>query len=118
MIRNVDVLGKCLQRTGDDKIDIHDQGQSSGIVRYNTIKQCLETFDGVSWINISRDIKIGLDPEAEAAIEWAKTQIKHRNNMLETLDKELSKNVSLKEAYEHFRTMAALVYERNHNGEG
>lgn len=117
MIKDIESLGKHLRVATSSAPFVAENGQSSGIVRYNTIKQCLEAFDGSSWINITRDFKIGLDPDAEEAIEWAKSQIKHRNNMLATLDIELSKNASLKQAYEHFRTLAALVYEGKTDGQ-
>lgn len=49
-----------------------NSGSGVGMVRYNTVSQSLEVFDGYSWSSIDgAELQIGLDPEIVKVVEWA-----------------------------------------------
>lgn len=54
---------------------VNNSGNSLGVgnVRWNTISQNLEVFDGTSWARLNTAVAtIGLNPEAESLLDWAK----------------------------------------------
>ena len=47
--------------------------QGVGNMRFNTTNQCIEVFDGNSWIMLNMDYaSIGLNGEAESLLDWAR----------------------------------------------
>lgn len=45
---------------------------SVGDLRYNSNKQCLEVYDGYTWLELNTShASVGLTPDAERAIDWA-----------------------------------------------
>lgn len=44
---------------------------NSGSLRYNTVTQNMEAFDGYSWITLASHTTIDLTPSAQSAIDWA-----------------------------------------------
>ncbi len=73
--------------------------QGVGNMRFNTTNQCIEVFDGTSWIMLNMDYaSVGLNGEAESLLDWAKQK---RDE--EMAWKELAeKNQAVKIALEHF----------------
>ena len=54
--------------------------QGVGNVRFNTTNQCMEVYDGYSWIQLTSTIaSVGLTAEVETLITWAR---KKRNEEL------------------------------------
>ena len=51
-----------------------------GNLRFNTTRQCLEVYDGNTWLQLSEShASVGLTPDAENALDWA---IKKRSEEL------------------------------------
>ena len=86
---------------------INNSGQSAGQVRYSVSSQCLEVFDGSSWMNISQQVHVGLDLNAEEVIRWAGEKM-HEEKALKA---KMEKYPTLKSAYEQYKMVEALVYE-------
>ena len=84
---------------------VPNSGQSAGIVRYNTVLQVMEVYDGISWRPIANHISIGMTYEAEQALVWATEKMKEEKELKEKLEK----FPTLKEAYEQFKIIEALV---------
>jgi hypothetical protein len=79
--------------------------QSAGMVRWNVNMNEMEVYDGVSWKQLSTSIDVGLDPEAEMILSWA------REKMLEEqkLDELCKKYPGLDRARSNFETFLKLV---------
>lgn len=86
---------------------INNGGQGAGQVRYSVSSQCLEVFDGSSWMNISQQVHVGLDLNAEEVIRWAGEKM-HEEKALKA---KMEKYPTLKSAYEQYKMVEALVYE-------
>jgi len=54
---------------------IGNTGQSAGNVRFNTMTQQMEVFDGSIWINISMNANLSLSYGAEETIRWAQDKM-------------------------------------------
>ena len=78
-----------------------------GQVRYNTVNQNMEVFDGNMWQGISMATTVGLSYEAEDAVRWA---IKKQQEEA-ALKERMEKNPGLKDAYEKFQIMDILTKE-------
>jgi hypothetical protein len=60
-------------------------GQGVGNVRFNTTNQCMEVYDGYSWIQLTSSVaSVGLTPEVELLIDWARLK-KHEEENINTL---------------------------------
>ena len=98
---------------------INSNGQTAGQVRYNTSTQCMEVYDGSSWISISQRVSIGLSYGAEEAIRWA-----HERMTMEEDAKRLAEDhaavaialENLNKAEEQLRT--TIILSKEHNEEG
>lgn len=64
---------------------INNNGQSAGQVRFNTMTQNVEIYDGASWITFSQNVSVGLSYGAEEAIRWA-----HERMQLESAAREMA----------------------------
>jgi hypothetical protein len=112
MIKNLDITSPHLTSSAYSAPYINNNGQSAGTVRYNTMTQQMEVFDGVSWINISQNASIGLSWTADEAIRWAHDRMHEERD----LKAKLEKYPSLKHAYEQYKIIEALVYEEEQSG--
>jgi hypothetical protein len=112
MIKNLDITSPHLTSSAYSTPYINNNGQSAGTVRYNTMTQQMEVFDGVSWINISQNASIGLSWTADEAIRWAHDRMHEERD----LKAKLEKYPSLKHAYEQYKIIEALVYEEEQSG--
>ena len=86
---------------------IGNNGQSAGNMRFNTTTQQMEVFDGNVWINISQNVLIGLSYTGEEAIRWTQEKMREERELKEKLEK----YPTLKDAYEQFKMIEALVYK-------
>ena len=64
---------------------INNNGQSAGQIRFNTMTQNMEVYDGASWITFSQNVSMGLSYGAEEAIRWA-----HERMTMEATAKEMA----------------------------
>jgi hypothetical protein len=81
----------------------------AGQVRYSTNSQCLEIFDGTTWKQwYANATNVGLSPEAENIIDWAKQKM-IKEQQLQSL---MEKHPGLKDAYEKLEIMKVLVTEQ------
>jgi hypothetical protein len=76
MIKNITASGRYVQVTGGNAstyINGNHGAQGVGNMRYNTSNQCMEVYDGNTWIMINLDhASVGLNVEAEALLDWAR----------------------------------------------
>lgn len=58
--------------------------QSAGMVRYNTSSQCLEVYDGLSWLLMSSSYPtVEFDSQTRQVIEWAHTKMQEEQRLLD-----------------------------------
>lgn len=88
---------------------IGNNGQSAGNMRFNTISQQIEVFDGMIWQVISQNVSVGMTWTAEEAIRWADRKMQDERN----LEERMAKHPALKDAYEKFVTIDILTRENN-----
>ena len=77
MIKGIAVTGKYTVVTNGSPMNpyISPGGQSAGMTRYNTNMNTLEVYDGITWKEIgSSYASVGLTPEAESLLDWAKAK--------------------------------------------
>jgi hypothetical protein len=78
----------------------------AGQVRYSTIGQCLEIFDGNSWHPwYSSTANVGLTPEAEEIVDWAKNKMQQEQQLHALMEQ----HPGLKDLHEKLEIMKALV---------
>jgi len=85
----------------------------AGQIRYSTIGQCLEIFDGNMWQPwYTSAPSIGLTPEAEEIVDWAK----HKMQQEQRLQALMEQHPGLKELHEKLEVMKILVEKQEING--
>ena len=107
MIKNLDITSPHLTGSSYSAPYVGNNGQSAGSVRYNTMTQQMEVFDGNNWINISQNASIGLSWSADEAIRWAGDKMREEAD----LKRRMEDNPGLKDAYEKFQIMDILTKE-------
>lgn len=112
MIKNLDITSPHLTGSVYSAPYVGNNGQSAGSVRYNTMTQQMEVYDGNSWINISQNASIGLSWTANEAIQWVQEKMKEES----ALKAKLEKYPTLKHAYEQYKIIEALVHEEETSG--
>jgi len=78
MIKGICPTGKYTVVAGGSPATpyVSNGGQGAGNVRFNTNTQCMEVYDGHSWLQLSSSYSnIGLTPEAESLLDWAKRKL-------------------------------------------
>ena len=112
MVNNLSITSPYLTTSSYSAPYVGNNGQSAGNLRYNTMTQQMEAFDGNSWINISQNVTVGMNWTAEEAIRWAQEKMKEESE----LRAKLEKHPTLKHAYEQYKMVEALVYEEEKSG--
>ncbi len=84
---------------------------SAGMVRYNSNSQNLEVYDGNAWLALSGSADVGLSPEAQATLDWAYRKMKEE----EELEMMMEKHPGLRDLYDKFNVMKALIAEHGKN---
>lgn len=74
-------------------------------MRYNTTSFQVEIYDGNAWLKAGGPTGIGLTPDAENALDWAKQKMVDEKQLKEKMEK----YPALKDAYEQFKIIEALV---------
>jgi hypothetical protein len=76
MIKSITPSGRYIQVAGGNVgtyVNGYAGAQGVGNMRYNTTNQCIEVFDGNSWIMLNMDYaSVGLNGEAESLLDWAR----------------------------------------------
>ena len=124
MIGGIYQAGRYVQVSGGtpSRPSIYNSGYNSttngpqsftGQVRYNTSNQCLEIFDGNIWQQWASNMaNIGLTPEAERILDWARDKM-NDEAMLKT---RMEKHPGLRDAWERFKIMDVLTLEEEKAG--
>lgn len=111
MIKYLHSFSPNIQISNPISPPIYNNGmQSAGMMRYNTSMNQVEVYDGTSWLVLDQSANIGLSPEADRAIEWAKKAMQEEALLKERLEK----YPALKDVYEKFKMVEELVkHEEN-----
>jgi hypothetical protein len=110
MINNLTVTSPHLTTSGAYTTPyIGNNGQSAGNVRWNTMTQQMEVFDGSTWINISQNVTVGIMATAEEAIRWATQKMQEEIDLKQRMDQ----HPGLRDAYEKFQMMDILTKEED-----
>lgn len=81
--------------------------QGLGNIRFNTVSQQLEIFDGLSWLTLNLPTPvIGLTAEAESLLDWVKEQ-KQKEDQLEKL---VTDNEAVRNAYNNLQKAKEQLY--------
>ena len=112
MIKNLDITSPFLTSSSYSAPYVGNNGQSAGNVRYNTMTQQMEVFDGGSWINISQNVSVGMSYEADEVLRWAGYKMREEAE----LKAKMEKYPTLKSAYEQFKMLEILVHDEETSG--
>ena len=84
MIKNVIGQGKYINVSGGavtNYVNNYTGAQGLGNMRFNTVNQGIEVYDGNSWMHLQMGhVNVGLNAEAESLLDWAR---KKRDEELE-----------------------------------
>jgi hypothetical protein len=76
MIKNIIGHGKYMNVIGgsvSNYITNYSGAQGVGNIRFNTVNQSMEVYDGNSWMGLQMGhVNVGLNAEAESILDWAK----------------------------------------------
>lgn len=76
MIKNLTASGKYIQvsgGSGSTYVGNNSGAQGVGNLRYNTVTQNIEIYDGFNWVVMNTGYpSIGLTSEAESLLDWAR----------------------------------------------
>ena len=107
MIKNLTANGAFVQVSCYSAPNVYGSGQGAGQLRYNTITQQIEAYDGNNWISINQTATVGLSYEAEEILRWAQTKRAEEADLKERL----AKHPGLKDAWEKFQIFDILSRE-------
>ena len=118
MIKAIHTIGKYIQVIGGSAstyVSAQSGSQGVGNLRFNTGRQRLEVYDGITWLELNMPhASVGLNGVAEEAIDWVQRQMAEEKR-LETLAKEhpavADAMKAVQQAQERVRIVAALVQE-------
>lgn len=86
--------------------NMNNSNPMQGMIRLNGSD--MQVFDGSNWVNMGSSFaSVGLNPEAESLLDWAKEK---RNEEID-LKARMEKHPGLKDAYEKFKVMDALTLD-------
>ncbi len=89
---------------------------SAGLVRWNSVNNCLEIYDGSSWVRMNGSVSIDVTPDFQEVFEWARVQMQREREYQRLAESHVSVQDSLnklKEAEQQLRVMVDLVKEHN-----
>jgi hypothetical protein len=110
MIKSINPVGKytmAMNAQAPGMYINHQSGlQSVGNVRYNTVSNVFEVFDGNMWMQMSvANAQIGLTPEAEGILDWARAKMAQE----ERIQKLATEHPGIRDLKEKLDIMLALV---------
>ena len=91
---------------------VGNNGASAGMVRYNTGTQCLEAYDGSTWINISQNLSIELNYGAIDSLHWVMKKMTEEQRIKELAEQHpmvADALATLKDASERLEVALALT---------
>jgi len=91
---------------------IGNNGQSAGTVRFNTMTQQMEVFDGSAWINVSVNANLSLSYGAEETIHWAMEKMREETELEKLAEENAAVKIALenvKKAQEQLKITAHLA---------
>jgi hypothetical protein len=76
MIKGLTQSGRYITVTNGNAstyVNSYSGQQGVGNMRYNTSNQCMEVFDGSTWVMLNMShASVGLNSEAESLLDWAR----------------------------------------------
>ena len=111
MIKGISPLGKYISVTGghavtSNYVNNFSGAQGLGNVRFNTVAQALEMWDGNMWVPLAASYaSVGLNIEAEELLDWAKRK-REQELHIEQLAKQ---HPGIRDLKEKLDIMLALV---------
>ncbi len=77
-------------------VNNYSGAQGIGNVRFNTTNQNFEVYDGNNWTQIAMDYaQVGLNPEAESLLDWAKKKRDEEYELKELANKNKAVKIAL-----------------------
>lgn len=107
MIKYISGQGPHLQVFSNSPSINNNYAVGVGQTRFNASLQQLEVYDGYSWINLTGTASVTLTDSANSAISWAIEKMEEEKKLKLLMEK----HPGLKESYERFELMKALVAE-------
>ena len=102
---NIIGLGHVVVQNNGSTPYINMSAPSAGMVRWNGNNNCLEIYDGNSWIMQTAGAYVDLSPSAKAAVDWATKKMAEE----EKLDKLCKEFPGLQKARDNFEMFKRLV---------
>lgn len=104
MINSITVVNNVVVYGGNSFMPyVNMSNFSAGMVRYNGNNQCLETYDGASWLMITANqATVDLSGSANAAISWAMNKMAEEAELQRMADN----HPAVKAAYENMKRAA------------
>ena len=102
MINNLTSSSPYLLTSSYSAPYIGNNGQNAGNVRFNTMSQQMEVFDGSGWINISVNANLGLSYGAEETIRWVQDKMAEETKEAE-IEKLAEENAAVRIALENVK---------------
>ena len=116
MIKNVYGSGRYLttySNNASNYVSNFSGAQGLGDLRFNTVHQCLEVYNGSMWQPLSMsDVSVSLTGDAVEAIDWVNQKRKEEHDIQVLAEKYpavANQLAAVREAEEKLRMIAALV---------
>jgi hypothetical protein len=106
MIKGINTSGRYITVAGGSVSApyINPNNQSAGMMRYNTMTNQIEVYDGSMWLTLSTSYAtVELNPDAESLLEWARRE---RDKQLKR-EHLIQNNPALQKAYEAIKKAEA-----------
>ena len=114
MINNLTSSSPHLLTSSYSSPYIGNNGQSAGNMRYNTMTQQVEVFDGSMWVNISMNANLSLSYSAEETIRWAQDKMREEAELKKLAEENAAVKIALenvKKAEEQLKITVHLAKE-------
>jgi hypothetical protein len=116
MIKSINATGKysmAMNAQAPHMYMNHHTGlQGIGNVRYNTVTNQFEVFDGNMWMQLSMaHAQVGLTPEAESILDWAKKKQAEEQRIMRLAEQ----HPGIRDLQEKLDVMIALVTKDKEN---
>ena len=116
MIKNIHGIGQYLMvytNTASNYINNYSGAQGVGNLRFNTVIQTMEVYDGQMWQSLKMgESTVTLTQDAVEALDWAKQKRQEERKLKELAEQHpavADQIAAVREAEEKLRMLAALV---------
>lgn len=115
MIKSISNFGKYISVFNGQPAATYINGYSGlqgvGNVRYNTTVQAFEVYDGNQWMTLSMPTaQVGLSPEAENILDWAKEKYQEEQEYQSMADKNPAVKAALKNLNKAKRQLEVTIH--------